>query len=313
MRPRIEAEILRAIFRASLDAIVTMDQSGAITGWNPRAEHMFDWSADEAVGRTLAETIIPPQHRLTHEKGLARYLFSGEGPVLGKVLDHLTALHRDGHEFPVELAISEAWQANNEDVVFVAFIRDISERKANERSRAARFAVTRALAANRRWEETAPLVLEGLCSSLGWQVAAVFDIESTAEAARYQTGWANPELDVSKFVEASRHTAFGLGVGLPGRVWKQARAAGIPDLGADANFPRILAAQESGLVSAAAFPIMDEGEVTGIVELFSPLPMTLVPGEMEVLEDIGSQIGQFRGRESADRPAEPGPGGELSI
>lgn len=130
--PEIEAQILRGLFRGAPDAIITMDQSGAITGWNPSAEAIFGWTEEEAIGHVLSETIIPVRYRQAHERGLARYLFSGEGPVLGKVLDHLTALHRDGHEFPVELAISRAWQANNQDVVFGAFVRDISERKRHD-------------------------------------------------------------------------------------------------------------------------------------------------------------------------------------
>lgn len=116
--------MLRAIVQVALDAIVTMDQTGSITGWNPSAEAMFGWSAREATGRLLSETIIPERHRQAHEEGLARFLFSGEGPVLGKVLDHLTALRRDGSEFAVELAICRAWQRDNANVVFVGFIRE---------------------------------------------------------------------------------------------------------------------------------------------------------------------------------------------
>jgi two-component system sensor histidine kinase UhpB len=113
---------LRVIFDHCLDAIVTMNQRGVITAWNPRAAGLFGWSADEAVGRVLAETIIPERYREQHERGLDRYLFSGEGPVLGQVLDHLMGLHRDGHEFPIELSISPAWQDGLE-VTFVGFVR----------------------------------------------------------------------------------------------------------------------------------------------------------------------------------------------
>jgi len=118
---------LQAIVDTALTAIVTMDGHGVITGWNPRAEAIFGWSQDEVLGNPLAETIIPTQHRAAHRAGLARYLATGEGPVLGKVLE-LSALDRGGREFPVELAISPA-TAPGGSPLFVGFVRDISARK----------------------------------------------------------------------------------------------------------------------------------------------------------------------------------------
>jgi PAS domain S-box-containing protein len=121
---------LQAIIDTSLTAIVTMDRRGVITDWNPQAEATFGWPREEAVGRVLADTIVPTQHRAAHRAGLAHYLATGEGPVLGKVLE-LTALAKDGREFPVELAISPASPLGSE-VLFVGFVRDITKRKEAE-------------------------------------------------------------------------------------------------------------------------------------------------------------------------------------
>jgi PAS domain S-box-containing protein len=123
---------LQAIIDTSLTAIVTMDQRGVITDWNPQAESTFGWPREEIVGKVLADTIIPTQHREAHRAGLARYLATGEGPVLGKVLE-LTAIARDGHEFPIDLAISPA-SAPGGEVLFVGFVRDITTRKQAEDS-----------------------------------------------------------------------------------------------------------------------------------------------------------------------------------
>ena len=121
---------LQAIIDTSLTAIVTMDEHGAITDWNPQAEETFGWSRDEVLGKILADTIIPEQYRVSHRVGLAHYLATGEGPVLGKVLE-LSALNRDGREFPVELAISPA-SAPGGNALFVGFLRDITDRKKSE-------------------------------------------------------------------------------------------------------------------------------------------------------------------------------------
>ena len=116
----------RAILDSALDAVVSMDAAGRITGWNGRAEEMFGWPAAEVVGRSLADTIIPPRFREAHRQGLARFLATGKASVLGRRIE-ISALRRDGSEFPVELAIA----VTHRDTVpgFSAFVRDISERR----------------------------------------------------------------------------------------------------------------------------------------------------------------------------------------
>ena len=121
---------LQAIVDTSLNAIVGMDEQGKVTDWNPHAEATFGWTREEMLGRELADTIIPEQYRNAHRAGLARYLTTGEGPVLGKVLE-LTAIDRSGREFPVDLAISRA-SAPGEKALFVGFVRDITKRKEAE-------------------------------------------------------------------------------------------------------------------------------------------------------------------------------------
>jgi len=126
---RLHATRMKSILETSLDAIIVMDSQGVILDWNTRATAIFGWQKHEALGRTVAETIIPPQHREAHLRGLARFLATGEGSVLNRRID-ITALHRTGREFPVELAITatrihDQWQ-------FTAFIADITERKRAE-------------------------------------------------------------------------------------------------------------------------------------------------------------------------------------
>ena len=97
--------------------------SGTVTPKSPSA------GPCEAVGRVLAETIIPPQFREAHMRGLARFLAAGEGPVLNRVLE-VPALCRDGREFPAEISIAPV--RVGEQYLFVAFIRDVTRRKRAE-------------------------------------------------------------------------------------------------------------------------------------------------------------------------------------
>ncbi len=120
----------RLILDTAHDAFVAIDVGGVITDWNAQAEATFGWPREEAVGRVLADTIIPPQHREAHKRGLEHFLATGEGPVLNKRIE-LTALHRNGHEFPVELTISSARLGQTH--IFHAFLHDITDRKQAEK------------------------------------------------------------------------------------------------------------------------------------------------------------------------------------
>ncbi|MFA5372378.1 MAG: EAL domain-containing protein [Sideroxydans sp.] len=130
---REDEDRLRATLETAMDAVVKMDVRGIITGWNRQAEKIFGWTAAEALGRVLGETIIPPQYRDAHTEGLQRFLRSGEGPILN-IRTEMTGLHRNGHEFPVELSIAPIKLGDPEagNYEFSAFIRDITEQKASE-------------------------------------------------------------------------------------------------------------------------------------------------------------------------------------
>lgn len=118
---------LQSVLDTALDAVIVMAEDGHVIGWNRIAEETFGWSSDEALGARLSDLIIPPKFREAHERGLARYLATGEARVLDRRIE-IAALHRDGNEFPVELSITASSQFGNR--LFVGFLRDISERAA---------------------------------------------------------------------------------------------------------------------------------------------------------------------------------------
>ncbi len=114
------------IIEVSLDAFVGMNEAGQITDWNAQAESTFGWQRDEAVGQPLGSLIVPPAHRAAHGRGLRHLLKTGHGPVLNKRIE-ITALHKDGHEFPIELAICPVTWGHSRG--FAAFVRDVTERR----------------------------------------------------------------------------------------------------------------------------------------------------------------------------------------
>ena len=120
-----------AILSASLDAIITMDHLGMVADFNPAAERIFGYSREQAVGRELGDLIVPERLRARHRQGMARYLATGEGPVLGKRVE-MPAVHSSGREFPVELTISRIMGV--QPPLFTGTLRDLTERKQVEES-----------------------------------------------------------------------------------------------------------------------------------------------------------------------------------
>ena len=117
---------LQSVLDTALDAVCVMDSDGHVAGWNGIAADCFGWTEAEAVGRRLSDLIIPEPLRLAHERGLAHYLATGEGPVLNRRIE-VSAIHREGYEFPVELSITASEQFG--EPLFIGFIRDISEHR----------------------------------------------------------------------------------------------------------------------------------------------------------------------------------------
>jgi two-component system sensor histidine kinase/response regulator len=114
-----------AIIESALDAVVSMDLDGRISGWNSQAERTFGWTAEEAIGRRVSETIIPPRLRDAHEEGLRQFRATGASEILNKRIE-LTAINRQGEEFAAELSISPI--QSGDTTTFCAFVRDINER-----------------------------------------------------------------------------------------------------------------------------------------------------------------------------------------
>lgn len=140
-----------AMLKSALDCIITIDHNGKIIEFNPAAEKTFGYKRARVIGTELAATIVPPALREAHRRGLAHYLATGQGPVLGKRIQ-ITGMRADGSEFPVELAIVPIHLG--EHPIFTAYLRDITEpvraekelREAKEAAETANHAKTELLA-----------------------------------------------------------------------------------------------------------------------------------------------------------------------
>ncbi len=120
---------LHAIADAANDAIVMTDDQGKISFWNPSAEKIFGYAADEAIGKEIHTLLAPQRYHESYKEGLGRFQDTGEGPAVGRTIE-LTAKRKGGAEFPVEVSLAALklkgkWFA-------VGVLRNITERKKTE-------------------------------------------------------------------------------------------------------------------------------------------------------------------------------------
>ncbi|MCE9566344.1 MAG: PAS domain S-box protein [Planctomycetes bacterium] len=286
-----------AILETALDCIITMDHEGKVVEFNPAAEKTFGFSRSDVIGRELVNLVIPPSLRDRHNKGMAHYLATGEGPVLGQRLE-LPAMRADGSLFIVEIAINRI--SVEGAPLFTAYLRDVSDRMKSEQYRNARLVVTQVLAHATSVSEASVGVLRAVCESLGWDVGFFWSLDADAKVLRCREGWHIPGSDTLEFEAAARRHEFGCGEGLPGELWATGKPKWIPNFPHEVNFPRVTLASKAGLHAAFGCPIVVGNHTLGVVEFFSREIREPDPDLLELMNTVCGQVGQFLERKTAE-------------
>lgn len=289
----------REILESAADAFVAIDAAGMIIDWNIQAQAAFGWTRDEALGRELAATIIPERYRAAHRSGLQRFLASGEPRVLNKRLE-FSALHRDGHEFPVELTIAR--RQTDGGYAFNAFLRDISDRRAaeaeikqgkalSERLLRAQTAISRVFAQAQSSDEAMRELLAALGEAMGWQLGAWWS-PTDDEVLRCRSVW-HREAPAEEFEAFSLQLELARGVALPGRVWASGQPEWTADLASDQSFPRADLAARAGLHASVCVPVLAGQAFRGAIEFFSTQTGEPDLATRQILGTIAEQVGGF--------------------
>jgi two-component system cell cycle sensor histidine kinase/response regulator CckA len=287
----------RAIVETALDGVITIDVAGIITDWNIRSAAIFGWTREEALGRLLSETVIPARDREAHDRGLREYLKTGVGPIMNRRIE-VMAQHKDGREFPVELAVSPA--RIGESYIFSAFVRDITDRRRAERRQASQYAVTRVLDGAATLEDAAPKVMQAVGESLEWELGVFWKLDKPSGLLRCLDLWKAADLAADEFVMATRERSFKPGVGLPGRILESGQPVWIRDMATEFDLPRSAEAAKWGLHGAFGFPIRVGGEIGGVIEFFSRQVREPDEELLAMMADVGLKLGQFVERARAE-------------
>jgi PAS domain S-box-containing protein len=257
----------RAILDVALDCIITADHEGKILEFNQAAEKTFGHRRQDVIGRRLNELIVPPANREAHERGLRHYLATGEGRILGRRIE-VTALRADGTEFPIELTADVIRQAG--PPMFTAYLRDLTEVKQyeaalNERVRLA------TLAAN-----MGAILTHGVNLQSTLQACAELLVKSLDAA--FVRIWTLNEADHVLVLEASAglythldgpHSRVPVGQLKIGQIAATRQPHLTNEVIGDPRVGDQQWARREGMVAFAGYPLICQGQLVGVVAMFS--------------------------------------------
>jgi PAS domain S-box-containing protein len=283
---------LRAVLNSALTAVIVIDARGRIIDWNPRAQLIFGWKREEAIGRDLAETVIPASLREAHRQGLRRCLETGQGSLLDRVVE-LTALRRDGSEFPVEAFISSLH--SGAETTFCGFLTDVTERKEAEgklRAQLVRLSllghITRAISQRQDVES----IFQVVAREIEEQVLVSF-----CAICRYEPA----ENRLTVVSVGARSAALAGQLGMPEKARIDIDQNGLarcvhgqlvyePDVG-NARFPFPARLARGGLRSLVAAPLLAESRVFGALLAARTEVDGFSRGECEFLRQLSEHVG----------------------
>src|SRR3989454_4548125 len=206
---------------------------------------------------------------------------------------------QDGEHVWVDLTMRLVRGADDKPMYFQTVAVDIRDRKRAEVLQAARFAVTQALVTSPGWDKAAAGVLEGLCRTLDWELAEYWEVDGAREAMHFVMLWKRPGRDTSAFEATAADQVYRRGEGLAGRVWEAGAPIAMPDATPDES-GRAGAAAAAGLHGIAGFPVRSGRRVVGMISLHTWAARELDDGLVAVMNDVGSQIGEFVERKRAE-------------
>ncbi|MBI3965561.1 MAG: PAS domain S-box protein [Chloroflexi bacterium] len=314
-----------AIFAQVPDGILITDSAGRCRDANPAALELLGYEIEELLQLGVADVFASSAAGTE----AASEAFRREGHWPRK----LNLRRKGGSLVPVEARAFAVELPSGE--LFVSVIRDLTEQhgrdlafqqaqallehrvdqrtvelsQANRRLRDAvaelskandrqmiQYAITRALASSATIGEAVTRLLQPMCEGLGWTLGEAWVVDFDRRTLRWSGMWHQPAVSPNGFESASRALHLGPEEGLAGRVWASGQICVIPDIAADPNLVRRSIFAEAGLQSAVAFPIRNRAEINGVMVFFSSEAKEPDAELIEMMIDIGNQIGQFAER-----------------
>jgi diguanylate cyclase (GGDEF)-like protein/PAS domain S-box-containing protein len=284
----------RTLFEQAQAAMAFARLDGHIVSVNPA---FYEW-----LGYTEAELRSMSLFDITHPDDVAKTQDAWQRALAGQAPGFRfdkRFIRRDGQSLWADVNARLVRDDAGKPLHFQTVAVDIGDRKRNEVLQAARFAVTHALVTSPGWEAAAPNVLEGLCRALDWELAEYWEVDAAREAMHFVVAWKRPGRDTSAYEATAQEATYKRGEGLPGKVWEAGAPLSVGDMAGDGS-ARAAAAVAAGLHGIAGFPVRSGRRVVGMISLHTWAERELDEGLVAVMNDVGSQIGEFVERKRAE-------------
>ena len=284
---RYSEENYRLVVETAPDAVISIDERGAILFANPATVRIFGYDPTELIGKPL--TVLMPEFlRKLHEKGFSRYLATGQRHINWQGTE-LTALRKNGQEFPVEISFGELSRDGHK--VFTGFIRDISERKQAEELRAAhaRQIAVRADVSMAFGKKGSLKTILGECSEaivrhLDAAFARIWTLSGDGKMLELQAS-----AGMYTHIDGP-HSRIPMGQFKIGMIAQERKAHLTNDVLNDPRISNRAWAEKEGMASFAGYPLSVGDRTVGVLAMFSRKPVT--PETTETLASGADLIAQ---------------------
>jgi diguanylate cyclase (GGDEF)-like protein/PAS domain S-box-containing protein len=284
----------RTLFEQAQAGMAFTGLDGRITTVNPAFCQLVGYSDAELRTKSLLD-ITDPNDVPAIQEAMQRMLAGDEQGM--RIEKRYT--RKDGVPVWVDLTARLVRDFENKPMYFQTVAVDIRDRKRNEVLKSARFAVTQALVKSPGWDKAAPEVLEGLCRALDWELAEYWEVDASREVMHFVTSWRRPGRATTSYEVTADQATCGRGEGLAGKVWEAGTPLSTSDAGPD-DSPRAAAAVAAGLRGIVGFPVRSGRRVIGMISLHTWAARELDDGLVAVMNDVGSQIGEYVERKRAE-------------
>jgi len=258
---------------------IVFHERGRILDANQRFADLFGYDLREVIGMSLQGLTMPQ----SWEAIRATTIDSTE-------LIEAVGVRKDKSTFIKELHCKDVFFEGRR--VRVGIVRDITEQRQSELRTQVQHSVAQILAGAPSLT-VAPRILKAICIHLNWDRAELWTISASDSALFCLEDWPMDQAGLESFRALSRSIMYPRGCGLPGHVWQSGNAIFIRDVSVDDDFLITDAAREAGITSALAFPIALNGNILGVIVLYSQTTVEPDDALVNTLEAIATQVGQF--------------------
>ncbi len=277
------------------NAVIVTDARGRIEWANEGFTRMTGWQLSEVIGRTPGSFLQGPGSDPATVSLMSQSLKECKS-VRTEILNY----HRSGRSYWTSLEIQPIRNDAGEVVNFMAIESDVTQRKQDDKRRRLEFSASRILAEPGTMRQVSSKVIQMICQQLGWTAGLLWMLEVDVKALRLAELWHDPLRDIAPFIALSNKLRFNTGMCTPGRVLETEQSQWCRDFEQSLDNPRVACALSCQLRASLAFPIIADGEILGVVELFASEVVDPDEPLLQALAGIGNQMGQFMVRKSSE-------------